>query len=168
MTLRSLIYSALVAASCVTSYNNSGPSLFESWFSLPEYARREVVYPKNKDVIFKVNAIISLSDNLGTMQRRVAGANWPDKVFHVEVRQDLEDLSPAAVKKIAAMEDIEPYSERPWTGLKTVVRNGSGYGAVLTSEGQQNVVIVDGMYLSKKKEKVRYTIYIKRPRDKTV
>jgi hypothetical protein len=139
------------AASCLLCMEIGGISLKDS-LVLPEYAKREVVYRQHGDVIRKVESIISSSYDLAAADSRLNSAFWPGKVLHIS-------LTPASGSHSAP---ASGYSRGMWTNMRSVIRDGSGYGTVLTAEGTTDLLIADGIRRSSGMKDIHYTIYVER------
>jgi len=159
MTFLSLIVGSAATASCVLYMQVGGISVIDTLIT-PEHARKEVVYSQHKDVYNKMEAIIGISATLEVAERRVKAATWPGKVMLVAVSKErpLNDAQGAQADPC--------YSKTSWTNLRTIIRNGAGYGSVVTYDGQRDIVVIDKVSQSLGRDKVHYTICIETPNQK--
>ncbi len=128
---------------------------------LPEYARKEAVYGKNRDVIREIDYIIQTSRDLGAVDRRVKAAEWGEKVLCISLTRRVRTAKPAASTD-PGTPALASYSKGTWTNLRSVIRDGAGYGTVLTAEGNRDLVIVNNSRPCTGGEEIGYTMYIER------
>jgi hypothetical protein len=166
MTSATLIIGAIASvASCVLCMDVGGISVKDSLI-LPSHARKEVVYKKHQDVIKKIEAIIRSSRDFATAERRVKSSMWPEKVLHISLAQRARVVNPAArrahVAPVATSAD-EGFSRSNWANLRSVVRDGAGYGTVLTDCGPRDLTIVDKIHPTSGTDAVGFVIYFEQP-----
>ena len=158
MTGATLLLGTIASAASCLFYMNIGGISLKDTFVLPDYAKKEVVHKKNCDVIGQMEYIIQSSKDLSEVQRRVRAAGWADKVLHISLVR--RERTAAAKENNPSASSDSGYSRTPWTGMRTVIRDGSGYGTVLTSEGSRDVLIVDRFRQCAGRDLVGYTIYL--------
>jgi len=162
MTLVTLITGMAATVSCVLCVQVGGMSVIDS-FVTPEYAKKDVVYGAHKDVYNKMEAIVRLSATLQAAERRVRDTPWPDKVIHVALANESD------CKEMSALEGVVGgnkggYSRSMWENLRAVIRNGAGYGTVVTEDGQVDIVAIDKVTQCLGTQKIHYTVYIESDR----
>lgn len=151
MTAPTLLVGAFSALSCMV-YMDMGGISFKDAVTLPSFAKKELVHAKNRSLIRQMESIIESSRDLDHADQRIRDTHWPDKVLHISLASGdrLSGLSAAS------------YSKTAWTNLRSVIRDGSGYGTVLTADGSQELLIVDSSRNCKSGANIRYTIYVER------
>ena len=157
-----LLFSAAATVSCVLYLQVGGVTMMDA-ISLPEHARKEVVYGENSDVLRLIETIIDRSDDLSDARSRITSARWPDKVLHVCLTSHSANYSSLSTKKSGATSPTG-YSKTAWTSMHTVVRDGAGFGSALTDNGLCNLVVIDNFRKCRGSENIGYTIYIERRR----
>jgi hypothetical protein len=166
MTSATLLISAIASvASCVLCMEVAGISVKDT-LVLPAHARKEVVYQKHQDVIKKIESIIRSSRDFVTAERRVKTSVWPDKVLHISLAQRDRGPHPAAAHARSARVATSPdavFSKPTWTNLRSVIRDGAGYGSVLTESGPREILIVDKTHPTSGTDAVTFLIYFEQP-----
>ena len=138
MTLVTLITGMAATVSCVLCVQVGGTSVIDA-FVTPEYAKKDVVYEAHRDVYNKIEAIVRLSATIQVAERRVQDARWPDKVIHVALANESDCGNLSALEGVVGGSK-EGYSRSMWENLRAVIRNGAGYGTVITENGQLDIV----------------------------
>jgi hypothetical protein len=166
MTSATLIVGAIASvASCVLCMEVGGIRVKDS-LVLPSHARKEVVYKKHQDVIKKIEAIIRSSRDFDTAERRVKNSVWPDKVLHISLAQRDRRIQPASTRAHSAPVATSTeggFSKSYWTNLRSVIRDGAGYGSVLTDEGPRDLTIVEKTHPTSGTDAVAFLIYFEQP-----
>ncbi len=84
--------------------------------NFPEYAQREVVYEKHKDVLTQINDLIRATSSVAEAKKQVADAEWPDKVVLIRLKE-----------QEAGMNDgFEAFKRYAWNSNTFFTMNGSG------------------------------------------
>lgn len=118
--------------------------------NFPEYAQREVVYEKHKDVLTQINDLIRATNSVAEAKKQVADAEWPDKVVFIRLKE-----------QEAGMNDgFEAFKRYAWSSNSFVTMNGSGYGKLGTATGEKQIVIINNSQQSAAGGDIKYDIYI--------
>jgi hypothetical protein len=162
MTPATLIIGAIASVtSCIMCMEVAGISVKDT-LVLPAHAKKEVVYRQHRDVILKLENIIRTSRDFVTAERRIKCCSWPEKVLSIALAK--RDRSPTTVRSTpVATNSGSTYTKTTWTNLRSVIRDGAGYGSVWTDTGAHGLQIVDKTHPTSGTDAVAFLIYFEQP-----
>jgi hypothetical protein len=146
-------------AVALLSIGGCGTAVYRGFTQFPEYAKREHAYPANKEVIDKLNSIISAESSFPAIQQKIAATKWSEKVLFIEIKED-EHAVKADTGRHTAAQTAEAFKRYSWNGNSIFMLNGSGHGSLNTSKGRIEIIIINNHQLNAKSENIEYTVYV--------
>lgn len=158
MTTPTLLIGFASLASCVLCMEFGGVSIRDTLF-MPAYAKKDVVYKEQSDVIREVETMIATSPSFEVAKKWIRETEWPEKVLRISLARAQSGATSAQHTSSEATPETG-YIKVPWSIERTVTRDGTGYGSIVTEDGQREIVIVDKSRQTMGADVVAYIIYV--------
>jgi hypothetical protein len=125
-----------------------------AWFgwktvqTMPPDAKREVLFPANRALIERIDAIISSTDNLDDLPKRLAESIDDQAVIYLR----LEDLATGWKQ--------DAFKRRVWDSQSITTWNGAGWGTLTGKFEKRDIRVIETRERTKKGYEIQYTLYL--------
>ena len=116
--------------------------------TMPPDAKREVLFPANRGLIERIDAIIAGTENLDDLPKALSEGIDDRKVLYLR----LEDLA-TGWKQDAIKRQV-------WDGQSITTWNGAGWGTLTGKFDRRDIRVIETRERTKKGHEIQYTLYL--------
>ena len=116
--------------------------------TMPPDAKREVLFPANRALIERIDAIIASTDNLDDLPKALAEGIDDRKVIYLHLENLASGWKQDAIKR------------QVWDGQSITIWNGAGWGTLTGKFDHHEIRIIETRERTKKGHEIQYTLYL--------
>ena len=116
--------------------------------SMPPDATREVLFPANRGLIERIDAIIASTENLDDLPLALSEGVDDRSVIYLHLQDLATGWKQDAIKR------------QVWDGQSTTIWNGAGWGTLTGKFDRRDIRIIETRQRTKNGREIRYTLYL--------